>query len=68
MIVSTWKKNQDSLQKIKNNKYVCFPDGKLDLYYNLVLRHEKTKKSLVTIFGDKLNRYTFEEIDILVDK
>ena len=62
------KKTTINFKKSKNNKYVCFPDGKLDLYYNLVLRHEKTKKSLVTIFGDKLNRYTFGEIDIFIDK
>jgi len=64
-----WKKKPTiNYKNLKNNKCVWFPDGKLDLYYNFVLRHKTTKESLVTIFDDKLNRYTYGEIDILVDK
>lgn len=64
-----WKKKPTiEYQELKNNKCIYFPDGRLNLYYNLVLRHNPLNEALVTICNEQVKKYTFKDIDILVNQ
>ena len=67
-----WIKYQKlHLEKIKNNHYDWFPDGKINLYDNCItknLKKNRNKIAIITVNQNKIfKKYTYYEIDKLVN-
>ena len=67
-----FKKPKNILQKNKNNHYIWFPDGKLNLYENCIsnnLKENKNKTAIITVDQNKeIKKYSFIQIDTKVNK
>ena len=65
-----YKKPTIAVKKNKNNHYSWFPDGKINIYENCITKNLKKKKiAIITVDKKKkIKKFTFEEIDIKVNK
>ena len=65
------KKPLKILKNLKNNKYVWFPDGSINLYQNCITDQLKSKRNKVAIItvdkNKKIKKYTYAQIDIKVN-
>jgi len=64
-ILIWYKKPKEILKIKKNNRYIWFPDGKLNLYENCISKNlKKDKIAIITVNSDKkLKKYTFQQLD-----
>jgi len=61
-----WKKKPEEILRIeKNNKYIWFPDGKINLYEKCISKNlKKNKIAIITINSKKkIKKYTFQHLD-----
>jgi hypothetical protein len=65
-----WVKFPNQVLKKSKNKFIWFPDGKLNVYDNCITKNlELNKSAIITIDKKKnLNHYSYSDVDSLVDK
>ena len=52
-----WKKKPEEILRIeKNNKYIWFPDGKINLYENCISKNLKKNKIAIITVNTKKNK------------
>ena len=63
-------KPQEILKIAKNNKYIWFPDGKLNLYENCISKNlKKNKIAIITVNSEKkIKKYSYQQLDKKVNR